>query len=148
MTLEAILEETRNGFTDDYRSWGAAAAEAVLRDETLTADLVRKQCEAAARQRMAREARRLNGGLARLVADRETGQMTIWTSWTDPARLRREGTRLMAEGEQKALLGQKMLQAADYVEEHPGMTAFEAWVAEGRDPNELLPAAPTDEAAA
>jgi hypothetical protein len=146
VTIEAILDETRNGFTDDYRAWGAAAAAVVVQDTDLTFDLVRKQCEASARQRLAREARRLKDGLARLVADRETGQMTIWTTWTDVARLRREGRRLITEGSVKAATGRRMLWAADCVEAHPGMTAFDAWVAEGLDPAEMLPA--DDEAAA
>lgn len=136
-TIEAILDQTRPEDATDYRTWGRQAAALLAEYPEQAGDVLIEAMTAKARQRVAREQARTRDGVARFVADSEAGQLTAWPDATDADWLRQTGLRLVKEGEKKLRLGQLMQQAADCVEAQPGMTAREAWIAEGLDPAEL-----------
>ena len=136
-TIETILNDTRPEDVADYREWGRRAGTLLSQYPEQAADVLIDAMTARARGRIAREADRSRDGLARVVVDSISGQMTAWDTWTDATALRETGKRLVREGDKKLKLGQKMQQAADCLDAHPGLTARDAWVAEGLDPAEL-----------
>lgn len=147
ITIEAILSETRPADPFDYTEWGARAGRALAEHPEEAVAVLIAAMTARARGRIAREASRTRDGLARMVADAETGQMSVWETWTSAPKLRLVGRSFIAEGQTKLRLGQLMQQAADCIDAHPGLTAREAWAAEGLDVGELDAAADDAEAA-
>ena len=136
-TIEWVLAQTRNGWSQDYRSWGISAAALLREFPELMAAVTIEAMVAKARHHMTREARRTADGIARVLADAETGQVTAWPDWTDPERVRAHGDRIEREGRQKVALGRRMKAVADAMDLAPGATARAAWVAIGGDPAAL-----------
>lgn len=133
VTIESILDETRPADATDYREWGRAAGRLLADHPEQAVDVLIEAMTAKARQRIAREQSRTRDGIARFVADQESGQLSAWSEWSDADKLRQIGLRLVKEGDKKIRLGQLMQQAADCIEAHPGATARDAWMAEGLD---------------
>lgn len=136
-TIETILDRTRPADPTDYREWGRRAGHLLAEYPDQAEAFLVEAMTAKARQRVAREQARTRDGIARFVADSTTGQLVAWPDSTDAPWLRDTGRKLVAEGEKKIRLGQLMQQAADCVEAHPGLSAREAWAAEGLDAAEI-----------
>lgn len=133
-TVEAILERTRPEDATDFRAWGEAAALAVEAEPAVAHAVIAAAMAARARQRGAREFARTASGMALWIA------ISAWPWWTDAGLVRRTGVRLAAEGAKKAKLGQRMQQAADCMDAHPGLSARDAWAAQGLDAADLAAA--------
>jgi len=133
-TIEWLLDQTRNGYDHDYRAWGRAVAALATEFPDLLEQLATEAATARARSRITREARRTVDGVARLIADSETGQATLWTEWTDAEKVRAYGSRIEREGDAKVALGRRMKAVADAMDLAPGLTASEAWASIGGDP--------------
>ncbi len=146
ITVEAILTDTRPVDRSDYRSWGRAAAAVVSGHPVLAEAELIGAMTAKARSRVTREQKRTGDGVARMLADIETGQASLWMTWVDPIKVRATGERIEAEGGRKTALGQRMQQAADCMDAHEGLSAYAAWLAEDLDPAALDAAEDQEEA--
>ena len=134
VNVEWLLDQTRNGYETDYRAWGRAAATLASEYPDLLDQLAAEALTARARGRVTREAKRTADGVARLIADAETGQASLWTEWTDPDKVRAHGARIEREGDRKVALGRRMQAVAGAMDINPGMSASDAWAAIGGDP--------------
>lgn len=136
-TIEWLLDTTRNGYEHDYRAWARSAASLASEFPEIRDALVIEALSARCRHRVTREAKRTADGVARLIADAETGQASFWTLWTDAEKVRAYGDRIEREGRQKVELGRRMKAVAGAMDLHPGLTAADAWAAIGGDPSLL-----------
>jgi hypothetical protein len=137
VTIKEILDRTRTEDPQDYEAWGRAAGSEVATYPELALEVLVDEMRDRARAIVGREEKRTRDGVATVIADIRSGQMVVWRESSDAIWLRETGKRLIREGESKLRLGQLMQQAADCVEAHPGLSAREAWVAEGLDTGEL-----------
>jgi hypothetical protein len=133
-TIEWLLDATRNGYEHDYRAWGRAAAALATEFPDLLEQLAVESLTARARGRVTREAKRTADGVARVIADAETGQVTAWPDWTDSIKVRTTGDRIEREGRQKVVLGRRMKAVADAMDMvGGGVSGRDAWAAIGGD---------------
>lgn len=138
VTVEWILDQTRNGYETDYRAWGRAAAALASEWPDIRDALVIEALNARCRGRMTREAKRTADGIARVIADAETGQVSAWPDWTEPQRVRDEGVRTQRLGERHIARGRLMQAVADAMDmSAAGTSARDAWVSFGGDPTAL-----------
>lgn len=135
LTVDWILDQTRNGYDTDYRQWARSAASLASEFPELRDALVIEALNARCRNRMTREAQRTADGIARVIADAETGQVSAWPEWTDSKKVRDEGIRAERTGQRHIARGRRMQAVADAMDIAPaGTSARDAWAAIGGDP--------------
>lgn len=138
VTIDWLLTATRNGYDHDYRAWGRAAAALATEYPDLRDQLVIEALNARCRKRMTREALRTADGIARVLADAMTGQVSAWPEWTDPRMVREEGERAKRLGKRHIDRGNLMIAVADAMDlSAEGTSARDAWVSFGGDPSAL-----------
>ena len=137
-TIEWLLDTTRNGYETDYRAWARSAASLASEFPELRDALVIEALNARCRGRMTREAARTADGVARVLADAETGQISAWPDWTDAAKVRMEGQRTRRIGQRYLDRGDRMIAVADAMDlAGEGVSGRDAWAAIGGDPSLL-----------